>query len=191
VWYDDDGDGLQDAGEVGVKGVTVLLFNTADMSLVGSTVTDAVGRYLFPDLPAGDYVIEFVLATLPDKYEVTDMDGGDPTLDSDGDLETGRTVSIDLGPGEVDHTWDLGIVFLDISPTTIASTSTSIAATTITTTIETLPETGVGLTGAGGVGFASLAVGLLVLLAVGRRPADPATATDRPHWDGDVLRWRD
>ena len=53
VWFDADGNGLQDPGETGIPGVTV--------SLAGATTatatTDAGGQYLFADLPAGDYTV--------------------------------------------------------------------------------------------------------------------------------------
>ena len=45
VWYDDDRDGLQDADEAGVTGVTIRLTNNAT-SAVSTTVTNADGLYL-------------------------------------------------------------------------------------------------------------------------------------------------
>jgi Domain of unknown function DUF11/SdrD B-like domain len=47
VWNDNDRDGIQDGGETGIAGVTVLLFEGTTQ--VGTTVTDANGIYAFND----------------------------------------------------------------------------------------------------------------------------------------------
>lgn len=52
VWYDVDGDGIQDAGEVGVAGVTIVVTNAAG-DTVAVTTTDASGHYLVTELPEG------------------------------------------------------------------------------------------------------------------------------------------
>jgi hypothetical protein len=62
VWVDLDKDGLQDAGEPGIPGVTVNLFKGG---LIGTTVTDANGLYLFSDLCAGDYAVAVDQTTVP------------------------------------------------------------------------------------------------------------------------------
>ncbi|MGC2236352.1 MAG: C25 family cysteine peptidase [Pyrinomonadaceae bacterium] len=46
VWRDTDGDGVQDAGENPISGVTVRLYNSAN-TLVGTAVTDTNGEYYF------------------------------------------------------------------------------------------------------------------------------------------------
>ncbi|MBT8198105.1 MAG: hypothetical protein KJO84_06345, partial [Acidimicrobiia bacterium] len=51
VWLDSNGDGVQDAGEPGIPGVTVTLSGDAD----ATAVTDANGLYGFADLAAGEY----------------------------------------------------------------------------------------------------------------------------------------
>jgi uncharacterized repeat protein (TIGR01451 family) len=62
LWSDVDGDGVQDAGEAGIPGVTVQLwkdvnndgiFNNTVDTLVGTTTTDGSGNYLFTGLDAG------------------------------------------------------------------------------------------------------------------------------------------
>ncbi len=65
VWLDADDDGVQDAGEVGISGVTVALYATGTVTVGGTTytageqiattTTDARGRYLFENLPPDDY----------------------------------------------------------------------------------------------------------------------------------------
>ena len=60
LWLDVDGDGLQDAGEIGISGVTVDLLSSTGVVLASRT-TDADGEYEFANLPIGDYFIEFDL----------------------------------------------------------------------------------------------------------------------------------
>jgi len=107
VWYDADGDGLQDAGEPGVPGVTVHLLDGSG-TVIDTTTTDVNGNYLFENLEPGDYAIEVVP---PAGYAFTTQDaGGDDTIDSDVDTTTGRTIVTTLDPGENDPTWDAGLV---------------------------------------------------------------------------------
>ncbi len=109
VWYDNNNDGIQDAGEPGVANVTVNLFDENDQ-LVGTTQTDTNGEYLFPNLTPGVYYIQFDINTLPTGYQPTAKDSGsNDAADSDGDPFTGKTIRTTLDPGESDRTWDFGI----------------------------------------------------------------------------------
>jgi uncharacterized repeat protein (TIGR01451 family)/fimbrial isopeptide formation D2 family protein len=110
VWYDLNQDGVQDASESGVNGVTVNLYDSAD-NLVRTTVTanDGLndGAYLFENLVPGSYYVEFVL---PTGYDFSPRNqGGDAELDSDADPATGQTSLIPLAPGQNDLSWDAGI----------------------------------------------------------------------------------
>ncbi len=80
VWMDTNRNGIQDAGEPPVSGVTVNLY-TADGSLWDTTTTDSAGFYSFTDLLAGvEYVIEFVK---PDGSSFTStLTGADRAVDS-------------------------------------------------------------------------------------------------------------
>ena len=107
VWNDLNGDGVQAASEPGVDGVKVNLFDSGGV-LLGIRTTANGGMYLFDNLPAGNYVVEFVL---PAGYAFTVQDAGnDDGADSDADTVTGRTASINLLAGETDLTWDAGLV---------------------------------------------------------------------------------
>ncbi|MFT4288382.1 SdrD B-like domain-containing protein, partial [Nocardioides sp.] len=59
VWVDADKDGIQDADEEVLEGVQVDLLR--DGVVVATTTTDANGRYLFDNLPEGDYQVRFTL----------------------------------------------------------------------------------------------------------------------------------
>ncbi|MCB0125116.1 MAG: carboxypeptidase regulatory-like domain-containing protein, partial [Caldilineaceae bacterium] len=106
VWYDVDGDGVQDSGELGVPGIIVTL-HRRDGTAVATTSTDNSGFYQFNSLPPGDYYVTF---TLPAGYRISPQDAGDnDELDSDVDPTTGRTVVTTLEAGEYDPSWDLGL----------------------------------------------------------------------------------
>jgi hypothetical protein len=116
VWFDVDRDGIQDAGEAGVPGVTAELHPATDadctVAPAATDITDAQGNYLFNDLTAGDYFVCFDLATLPSAdYAVTFQNaGGNGGLDSDADPLTGRTGnSGPLAAGETNMNLDMGI----------------------------------------------------------------------------------
>ena len=97
IWLDTNGNGVQDAGEPGIPGVTVYLYDGTG-SLIATTVTDTNGHYLFTDLPAGDYTVKVDISTLPPELAQTyDADGG---LDSQS--------SLTLGAGEANLDQDFG-----------------------------------------------------------------------------------
>jgi uncharacterized repeat protein (TIGR01451 family) len=106
VWEDTNRNGIQDAGESGVAGVTVHLYK--DGADTGTTATtDGDGRYRFNDLEPGNYSVKF---DAPSGYILTQQDqGGDETKDSDANPSTGRTEQTTLDAGEDDLTWDAGI----------------------------------------------------------------------------------
>lgn len=95
VWFDHNVNGVQDAGELGIPGVTVALivddgdgvYEPGIDKIIATAITDEAGQYLFPGLPAGTYFVE-----------VTDTENvlGElaPTYDADNGLNERSMVTI-------------------------------------------------------------------------------------------------
>lgn len=93
VWEDVNGNGVQEAGELGVSNATVRLYSGTN--LLETAVTAGDGTYLFTGLPTNDYSVVFVK---PDGLFFTlKSGGGDVRLDSDADL-AGSSGTIALAP---------------------------------------------------------------------------------------------
>jgi len=109
VWHDVNRNGIQEAGETPVEGISVELRNSGS-SVIQTTQTDADGFYYFPDLAPGDYSLHFVL---PPHYIFTAArQGQDGQIDSDPLPGTGITAAIPLGLAVHDSTWDAGLIKL-------------------------------------------------------------------------------
>ena len=107
VWNDLNNNGIQDAGEPGLEGVTVTLYAGDGVTVIATTTTDAQGNYIFTNLDAGTYVIGF--SGLPAGYVFATKDAGtDDGKDSDADAATGKTAPFTLGAGEINLTVDAG-----------------------------------------------------------------------------------
>ena len=114
VWYDANRNGIQDPGEPGIGGVTVHLQN-AGGSVIDTTVTNAQGMYLFPNLSDGGYRVCFDKSSLPATYAdgafTTQNAAGGNGTDSQADPTTGCTGYVTLGPDRrQDLDLDAGIV---------------------------------------------------------------------------------
>ena len=105
VWFDRDGDGIQDSDEVGIEGVTVNLLNDDGSPTGMSMITDFDGMYSFTVIP-GSYMLEFVAPS--GNFTLQDV-GTDDSIDSDADPITGRTIAFSLAPGANDTAWDAGL----------------------------------------------------------------------------------
>jgi len=107
VWIDNDGNGVQDAGEPSVAGVTVTLYNNVG-AVVATATTDINGNYLFPGLTAGNYTIGF--SNLPAGYGFSGQNkGGNTATDGDANPATGRTQPVTVTGGTTNITVDAGI----------------------------------------------------------------------------------
>ncbi len=161
VWIDANSDGIQDEDEDPLAGVKVELL--VEGKVIATTATDANGRYVFDNLPAGTYQVRFTLtAEQQAKYKFTSRNSGsDSAVDSDANPADGLTVTIvldDSNPaltGEyeyreisatqgIDPTWDAGVV---LRAATAPDDDDD----------ETLPVTG------GTIGLGILATALLLL----------------------------
>nr|WP_239135258.1 SdrD B-like domain-containing protein [Streptomyces sp. SID12488] len=108
VWYDTNGNGIQDRGEPGAKDVTVELIDPATGDVIKTTRTDAAGKYLFADLPDGRYKVCF---RSPRGYLWTRQNAGGTGDDSVVDPTGGCSPVVTLGPGNhEDLTLDAGLV---------------------------------------------------------------------------------
>ncbi len=111
VWYDDNVNGIQDATETGVEGVTVTLYMgdcSTTVAGVPAIQTSSTGAYAFTNLMPDDYCLGF--SNIPADYKVTPKEQGvDSTKDSDVNLDSNKTISINLESGENDLSWDMGI----------------------------------------------------------------------------------
>ncbi|WP_149538045.1 SdrD B-like domain-containing protein [Siccirubricoccus phaeus] len=103
VFEDRDADGIQDAGEKGIGGVTVELLDAAG-AVIATTTTAADGSYLFEDKAPGTYSVHFVA---PEGYVATAANrGADDAKDSDA--VDGTTQQVTLTSGQTDLTLDAG-----------------------------------------------------------------------------------
>ena len=113
VWYDSNHDGVQSAGEPGLGGVKVRLWDAGQKNLLAATVSDGRGFYQFAGLPAGGYVLEFA-ATVGYTRSPQHV-GGDNTTDSDAAAATGLA-PVTLAAGQNVDTVDAGFYLADSKP---------------------------------------------------------------------------
>lgn len=126
VWIDDNRNGIQDADEKGIEGVTVNLLEKKDgiLRYKKSVTTDKDGFYIFKELPAGEYVVEFditsVSSTGYSRYEFTkyvdDVNAADVNSDAKNmvpatDDQVARTDVIKLEDRGIDMSIDAGLTY--------------------------------------------------------------------------------
>jgi hypothetical protein len=101
VWNDVNNNGIKDAGEVGIPGMTVNLFqdanadNTPDGDAIATAVTAADGTYNFTNLAAGKYVVGVVI---PSGYQqgITTSTSSSPDNNVDNDNNGVKIVNGEL-----------------------------------------------------------------------------------------------
>jgi uncharacterized repeat protein (TIGR01451 family) len=125
VWSDtgpgpQTNNGILDAGESGIAGVTVRLYNdtnndgTPDGGVIATVITDAAGYYRFDNLAAGNYIVEVVT---PVGFASSTVDAGDPDVDADDSDDNGviiiggvvRSSTVTVGPGDSEPTTETDI----------------------------------------------------------------------------------
>lgn len=138
VWFDADGDGVQDANENGIAGVTVTLVQGS--TLIATATTDAEGNYYFSSDPngvntastiynisqlqaGGTYIIRIPNATGGSvqsplsTYELTIINNGGADVDADlrdsdaalNNNDADITITAGIN-GDNNHTYDFGFV---------------------------------------------------------------------------------
>lgn len=122
VWLDSNGDGMQNAGESGLKDVTVNLYD-ADGVFLASTITDGAGQYLFTDNTVADGLqmgLSYeVKLDNPANYHpasalgdtvLTIANAGEDDKDSDATYDTAGYPAIDLTLAQnANTTYDFGV----------------------------------------------------------------------------------
>ena len=164
VWTDTDGDGIQDAGEAGIDGIVVEIYNGT--TLVGTTTTDALGQWYFNDSnvtlngatglePNTAYTIRVPSASFPSGQPLTTTNNDGTTngdvRDSDATLVGGNAeiAYTTGGIGQNDHTLDIGFRSMppDLSLTKAVNTAVSTIGGTVTFTLTLTNDNGIDATG--------------------------------------------
>jgi choice-of-anchor A domain-containing protein/uncharacterized repeat protein (TIGR01451 family) len=106
VWNDVNQDGIQNSNESGLSNITIQLY-TCNNVLTATTTTDNFGAYYFENVTPGDYYVKF---TLPNGYVFSPKNSGtNSEIDSDADINTGKTDCTTLEANETDLSWDAGM----------------------------------------------------------------------------------
>jgi hypothetical protein len=169
VWNDANANGIQDAGELGIGGVTLNLTgtNVAGAAVTDSTTTDASGHYLFTEAP-GTYSVSVDPTSAALAGYVATLNGqGTTDTDSNG---SGGTTPAMLAGGASDLSIDFGYYlpplgeihgtkYLDITGNGFSTDDTPFGGVTITLTDSTGHSTTTTTAGDGSYSFNGLAAG--------------------------------
>jgi large repetitive protein len=131
VWFDTNGNNVQDADDVPVVGARVEL-RDSNGAVVATRTTDAAGKYAFIDLEPGAYSVRVTRPANSSVVPVTANVGGDDTNDSDGTTNgvDGQSVSprYTLVAGQTNNTVDFGWKDAPVVTTTTAAATTTTKA---------------------------------------------------------------
>ena len=126
IFRDWNGNGVQDATDGGLPGVTVNLYAMDGTTLITSQVTDASGKYLFTGLAAGTYVVK-VMSGVPAGYTLT-ASPGSPLSDqysaTVADSEQLLTVDFGYKPGGTGSI--SGVTFDDVNNSGVYNSGTDL-----------------------------------------------------------------
>ena len=153
VFTDSNGNNKQDAGEPGLSGTTVELYDATGTTKLQTTTTNANGKYLFTNLESGGYKVKFILPS--GKTFVTPNTG---TSAEDSDADAGGfsgVINIDvtklLGDiGRNNLTIDAGVkTDCNINPGTLSTTTPNLClpnagSVVLTATVSTPPTVPTG-----------------------------------------------
>jgi len=104
VWMDLDLNGFYDGGDYPLSNIVVQLY-TGTGTLIDSTSTDGSGNYYFTDLSPGSYYLRFVP---PSGYTISNYI---PSVTENKAIPpTGYTTTFSLISGQIDYTWDAGML---------------------------------------------------------------------------------
>jgi gliding motility-associated-like protein len=119
VWLDCNKNGVQDGGEIGLKGVTVTLSGTAfDNSSVSiNATTSNGGQYQFTGVKPGKYTLTFSSPSGVTGLSFSPKDAGSDVLDSDADA-SGKTEEFNFASNQVITDLDAGMI--DATPPVIS-----------------------------------------------------------------------
>ncbi len=105
IFHDVNSNGVQDAGDQGLEGVIVRVFDS-NGNLVDSVVTDENGQYLFTGLdPSGTYTVVVETSSLPNNGV-----GWNTNIDPDGIMDAQTVVNLALVPSGIVLDQDFGFV---------------------------------------------------------------------------------
>ncbi len=163
VWKDTDADGVQDAGEPALVGVTVKLYAADGTTLIATAVTDAAGQYYFSNAagsstasnilslslsPSTNYQLK--ISALGSDASVTGLaltgvttggtsgtNAGTSISNNDATVVAGLpTILLKTGfYGENNHTYDFGFTGCTATATASSSPATACAGATVNLTV--------------------------------------------------------
>lgn len=112
VWYDKNGNGIQDNAEMGLESIEIELYDENEI-LIAEASSDENGEYLFSELPAGNYFL--AIRDLETLFLPTDEVSNDHDNDSDFFLQSDqlRTERIELFYFDERNDIDFGVVAAD------------------------------------------------------------------------------
>ncbi len=97
IWEDLNGNGLQDYNEPGLGNVLISLRSCTSPTIIATFTTDPSGMYLFDQLPAGDYQMEYIL---PSGYHFSPENAGHWSKDSNADVSSGLSPCLSVADNQ-------------------------------------------------------------------------------------------